>query len=596
MWSEMKEGKVAMNGKSSKVKQAIAAAKKHFMAACLTVMCLSGFFCIPTRAADVQPWIDYMNGMVGKTWEPGMCLGFVATCYNNVFGISSSDACAVCYGNHFVDSESRDNIPVGADVFFWGGSVTHNGHACGHIGVYIGNNQIIHSIKMKSTDARASIRIDTIDTLGRWGYPYRGWGWHANVELTSGPVSANPDDYPFPTRDIYLISSTMRGDDVKWVQSVLCYLGYTVDIDGMFGYGCEAQLRNFQRDYGLEQDGKCGPATRAKLKEVYESKKHVHNYVRTVTKAATCTQKGTASYTCSGCGSVSRTEEIPARGHSWNAGVITTAPTETANGVKTFTCTVCRGTRTEVVKATGTSSGSQGSQTPSQPVTPQPAPSQPVTPQPVPQTPSQPVAPQPAPTGTGVASLAVGTTFNNAAAGGVYQVNSVWNTVEYKKPLNKKKKTVVIPATITQNGVTYRVTSIAANAFKNNKKLVKVKLGSQIVSIGKSAFQGCSKLKSVTLGTNVASVGAKAFYKCTALTSITLPASTETIGKQAFYGCRKLKSIKVKTTKLTSKSVGSSALKGIPAKAKIKVPGSKVKEYKKLFRGKGAGKRVSIKK
>ncbi|MBE6985605.1 MAG: hypothetical protein E7434_08385, partial [Ruminococcaceae bacterium] len=39
--------------------------------------------------------------------------------------------------------------------------------------------------------------------------------------------------------------------------------------------------------------------------------------------------------------------------HSWNSGSVTTQPTCTATGVKTFTCSVCKGTKTETVSATG---------------------------------------------------------------------------------------------------------------------------------------------------------------------------------------------------------------------------------------------------
>ena len=39
--------------------------------------------------------------------------------------------------------------------------------------------------------------------------------------------------------------------------------------------------------------------------------------------------------------------------HSWDEGVVTTAPTCTEAGVKMFTCTVCKKTRTEAVKETG---------------------------------------------------------------------------------------------------------------------------------------------------------------------------------------------------------------------------------------------------
>ena len=43
---------------------------------------------------------------------------------------------------------------------------------------------------------------------------------------------------------------------------------------------------------------------------------------------------------------------IPAKGHSWNEGEITTSPTCGNAGVKTFTCTVCSATKTEAIDAT----------------------------------------------------------------------------------------------------------------------------------------------------------------------------------------------------------------------------------------------------
>ncbi|MBR3416917.1 MAG: S-layer homology domain-containing protein, partial [Clostridia bacterium] len=53
---------------------------------------------------------------------------------------------------------------------------------------------------------------------------------------------------------------------------------------------------------------------------------------------------------CSNCGEVLIAQnEIPAKGHVWDEGVITTEPTYEAEGVKTFTCSVCGATRTEVV-------------------------------------------------------------------------------------------------------------------------------------------------------------------------------------------------------------------------------------------------------
>ena len=40
---------------------------------------------------------------------------------------------------------------------------------------------------------------------------------------------------------------------------------------------------------------------------------------------------------------------ITATGHKWDGGKVTKEPTETAEGVKTFTCTVCGETRTESI-------------------------------------------------------------------------------------------------------------------------------------------------------------------------------------------------------------------------------------------------------
>lgn len=114
----------------------------------------------------------------------------------------------------------------------------------------------------------------------------------------------------------------------------------------------------------------------------------------------------------------------------------------------------------------------------------------------------------------------------------------------------KNAKNVVIPATVKISGKNYKVTSIANNAFKNNKKL-----------------------KKVTIGVNV-----------------------NKIGKAAFKGCKNLKSIIIKTKKLTAKKVGANAFKGINKKATFKVPKKKVKAYKKIVKAKGAAKTVKVKK
>ena len=72
-------------------------------------------------------------------------------------------------------------------------------------------------------------------------------------------------------------------------------------------------------------------------------------------KDATCTTTGyTGDTYCKDCNEkIADGEVIPALGHTWDDGVITTAPTCENAGVKTFTCTRCNETKTEAVNATG---------------------------------------------------------------------------------------------------------------------------------------------------------------------------------------------------------------------------------------------------
>ena len=145
-------------------------------------------------------------------------------------------------------------------------------------------------------------------------------------------------------------------------------------------------------------------------------------------------------------------------------------------------------------------------------------------------------------------------------------------TVQYTAPKSTAKGTVTIPAKAKVDGVSYRVTSIADNAFKNNKKITKVVIGNNIVSIGKNAFAKCTKLVSVIMGKNVIK-----------------------IGKDAFAGCKKLKKIVIKTKKLTKKSVAKGAFRSVGKKVVVQVPKSEYKAYKKLLRAKGLSKKVKIK-
>lgn len=212
-----------------------------------------------------------------------------------------------------------------------------------------------------------------------------------------------------------------------------------------------------------------------------------------------------------------------------------------------------------------------------------PTPQPPKTPAPEPsKTPSQ----EPAKTPENKPAKA-GTQLSAAEAGASYQVVSEDEkqpTVVYTAPADKNVKKITVPATITVGGITYKVESVAPDAFKNCRKLTSVKISAGVQKIGKNAFSGCSKLSSVTIGKDVTEIGAGAFANCKALKKITIPAAVTKIGKKAFNKCKKLKTVTVKTKKL--KTVGSSAFKGIAKKAVIKLPKAKKAAYKKLLKKK----------
>lgn len=67
--------------------------------------------------------------------------------------------------------------------------------------------------------------------------------------------------------------------------------------------------------------------------------------------ASTCTVKGhEAGQKCADCDAVIGCAELPLAPHSWDAGVVTVAPTYVSTGVRVYTCSVCKQTRGEVIE------------------------------------------------------------------------------------------------------------------------------------------------------------------------------------------------------------------------------------------------------
>ena len=116
-----------------------------------------------------------------------------------------------------------------------------------------------------------------------------------------------------------------------------------------------AKLHNADGSFTETQTAKAGDIVNY-VRGVWGGKPCTHeNTELRGAKEATCTEPGyTGDTCCKDCNEkIADGEVIPALGHDWNDGVITTAPTCENAGVKTITCTRCKETKTEAVNATG---------------------------------------------------------------------------------------------------------------------------------------------------------------------------------------------------------------------------------------------------
>lgn len=106
---------------------------------------------------------------------------------------------------------------------------------------------------------------------------------------------------------------------------------------------------------------------------------------------------------------------------------------------------------------------------------------------------------------------------------------------------SKTTKNVTVPAQIYAQGITYKVTSIGAKAFNNNKKLTKVTIGTNIVKINSNAFFNCKNLKTVTIKSvriTGKTANKKAFKNAHKKLVIRVPKKVKKIYKQIFKGLK----------------------------------------------------------
>ena len=94
---------------------------------------------------------------------------------------------------------------------------------------------------------------------------------------------------------------------------------------------------------------------------------------------------------------------------------------------------------------------------------------------------------------------------------------------------------VVIPASITVDGVQYAVTAIGQKAFEFCDKLTSIVIPEGVTSIGNEAFVTCPFLATVEFPVSLREIGQDAFYASSRLRSVQLPEGLERIGSGVFH-------------------------------------------------------------
>ena len=254
-------------------------------------------------------------------------------------------------------------------------------------------------------------------------------------------------------------------------------------------------------------------------REELESVLKYHELVKKEKVPATCGKDGSEEYwTCSICDQVYLSADmtqnpqeltapiaIPATGnHSWDNGVVTEKATTAKEGIKTYTCTVCKATKTEKIaklKPTNSSTVKKG---------------------------------------TKVTIKGYKYTVKNSSE------------VTFTGVKNKKASKISIPATVKIKNKKYKVTAMSEKSLKGVQAKTII-VGNNVQTIGNSAMENCKQLTKVTLGKNVKKIGKNVFKSDKKLKNITIKSTKlKSVGKNAFKGINSKAKITVPKKKYTS--------------------------------------------
>ncbi len=155
--------------------------------------------------------VNELLSKVGSPYDIDYCLRFVDEFWESMGGSRTGACCAYTAGNAVVTSTSIDNIPIGADVFFY----HYNDWTCdkcgnipGHIGIYIGNGYIVDA-------ANGTIRNVPISYFNHGDWAYRGWGIHPGITIQGSDDTSPIISEPFISKvdaSGYTVNCTVKDD------------------------------------------------------------------------------------------------------------------------------------------------------------------------------------------------------------------------------------------------------------------------------------------------------------------------------------------------------------------------------------------------